>query len=499
MKTFKDLDLRLNADGKIFQGGNNLEKVKSALDEVSSSLCLAKFTQVTMHLGSGHIHSCHHPKTHKIPLEELEKDPAALFNTSHLKEARAQMLNNIRPPECDYCWRVEDNGETSDRYFKSNDDWAIREYDNVVNSAGCEIFKPTYLEVSFGNACNLKCVYCGPEFSTQWVDEIRRHGPIKITDGHGGEEWAQGWQDLDSLSIPNREFNPYIDAFWKWFPEIYPTLKTYRITGGEPILNKNTFKSLDYVLANPKNNLDISINSNLSVPENLWQKFLNKIHELKDNAGFDNIQVYTSVESWGQRAEYARTGLEFELLQSRVEELLETTSVRCIIMATYNVLAITSFKELLEWTLDLKKKHNFKEKGSKWYRVGIDVPYLRHPTYLDAQFCNDELLNNYMIPCLEFMTTNKTIYGHESQHTGFEQYEIEKFQRIVKNRMSYNDQTVISKNKAKFYDFVNEIDQRRSLDFAATFPEMIDFYEECQQEKLKIFQSTIPTRNIHND
>ena len=65
--------------------------------------------------------------------------------------------------------------------------------------------------------------------------------------------------------------------------------------------------------------------------------------------------------------------------------------------------------------------------------------------------------------------------------------------------MSYNDQTDINKNKAKFYDFVNEIDRRRSLDFAATFPEMIKFYEECQQEKLKIFQSTIPTRNIHND
>ena len=39
------------------------------------------------------------------------------------------------------------------------------------------------------------------------------------------------------------------------------------ITGGEPLLNKNTLKSLDYLIQNPKDDLELSINSNLSVPE----------------------------------------------------------------------------------------------------------------------------------------------------------------------------------------------------------------------------------------
>ena len=40
------------------------------------------------------------------------------------------------------------------------------------------------------------------------------------------------------MPIPQREPNPYTDAFWKWWPELYRDLHTFRITGGEPLLQK---------------------------------------------------------------------------------------------------------------------------------------------------------------------------------------------------------------------------------------------------------------------
>lgn len=491
-KSYKDLNLETNHSGKIIYSDLNINKIQSGLNSVSSSLCLAKFTQVTMHLGAGLVHSCHHPTPHKIPLEELDKNPAALFNTTVLKTARKEMLEGKRPSECDYCWRIEDKNNTSDRHFKSSEPWAVQEYDKIINSTGDEFFKPTYLEVSFGNACNLKCMYCGPEFSSKWVEELKSQGPVIIKDNNNKEQWAQGWQDLEKISIPNREHNPYIEAFWKWFPEIYSGLKHFRITGGEPLLNKNTLKSLDYVIQNPKEDLELSINTNLSVPEKTWNDFLNKIIDLEKTAKFKKITIYTSVESWGERAEYARSGLDFNLLKSRFEELLEKTSVRCVIMSTYNLLAITSFQTLLEWVLKLKKKYNYNHKTNlilkdtgydlrknnqpeleNLFRVGIDIPYLRSPDYLDAQYCDDNLLMNYMIPCLEFMidNTNENSYN---EHLNFKKYELEKFQRIVENRLYFKSNDY--KNQYKFVDFVDKMDQRRNLNFLKTFPEMKEFY-----------------------
>jgi hypothetical protein len=38
--------------------------VRENLNKIGPGMCLAKWTQVTMHLQLGHTHSCHHPKTH---------------------------------------------------------------------------------------------------------------------------------------------------------------------------------------------------------------------------------------------------------------------------------------------------------------------------------------------------------------------------------------------------------------------------------------------------
>ena len=63
-------------------------KMRKDLNSVGCGMCLAKWTQVTMHLHLGHTHSCHHPSTHKIPLDELKVNPTALHNTKFKKEKR---------------------------------------------------------------------------------------------------------------------------------------------------------------------------------------------------------------------------------------------------------------------------------------------------------------------------------------------------------------------------------------------------------------------------
>jgi len=287
--------------------------------------------------------------------------------------------------------------------------------------------------------------------------QVARPPPPVVTDGPGHTQWVQGWQDLDNITIPNKDHNPYIDAFWKWFPEIYPTLKHYRITGGEPLLNKNTLKSLDYLIENPKEDLELSINTNLSIPDKLWEEFLDKIIKLDNDANFRKITIFTSIESWKEKSDYSRTGIDFDKLVYRFEELLQKTNVRCVVMATYNMLAITSFKDVLEWILELKKKYNYnhhrdyilKETGYDFrsnssqenihgFRVGIDIPYLRHPECLDVQYCDDDMLLNHMIPCIEYMISNMC-RGSLDMHLGFEPYEVEKFQRIITNRLYFHN------------------------------------------------------------
>jgi len=79
----------------------HLHDIKKELDSKGCGFCLAKWTQVTMHLHNGMTHSCHHPGPHKIPLEEIRLNPTALHNTNFKKLKRKEMLEGKKPAECD--------------------------------------------------------------------------------------------------------------------------------------------------------------------------------------------------------------------------------------------------------------------------------------------------------------------------------------------------------------------------------------------------------------
>jgi len=281
---------------------------ENKLNKIGPGMCLAKWTQVTLQLQTGHNHSCHHPRTHKISESEIKRNPSALHNTQYKKLRRREMLTGKRPEECDYCWGVEDNSNRfSDRVFKSTESWSSPHYDEITNLDWRADFNPRYVEVAFSNACNFKCSYCAPAFSTTWMEEIKKHGAYPTTDKFNSLEYNKV---EDKMPIPHKDPNPYLDAFWKWWPELYRDLHTFRITGGEPLLAKDTWKVLDYIIdePNPNKELSLAINSNLGIPDNLVDNFIEKLKRIEDEERVKETIIFTSVDTWGQQAEYIRNG-----------------------------------------------------------------------------------------------------------------------------------------------------------------------------------------------
>jgi hypothetical protein len=334
------------------------EDVKNTLDDVGKGMCLAKWTQVTAHLHTGHNHSCHHPNTHKISEVEIARNPSAIHNTLFKKQRRKEMMNGARPTECDYCWGVEDNSDLySDRVFKSSEDWSWPLADQIINSNWRDDFNPRYVEVAFSNTCNFKCSYCSPTFSTTWMDEIQQFGGYNTTDHFNDLKHLAAEQ---KMPIPNREHNPYVEAFWKWWPDLYRDLHTFRITGGEPLLSKDTWKVLDYIIdePNPNKNLDFSINTNLGVPDELITKLIEKLKRITEEDKVKGFVLFTSCDAWGEQAEYIRNGLQFPRFWNNVNRILrEVPRITITFMVTYNMLSVFSFDKLIKGVYQLKNDY----------------------------------------------------------------------------------------------------------------------------------------------
>jgi len=444
--------------------------VKEKLDKVGCGFCLAKWTQVTIHLGTGINHSCHHVKAHRIDLEELKKNPNALHNTGFKKNVRKQMLNNERPAECDYCWRIEDNTDKfSDRVYKSADAFSWSDYDTISNFTGDEDFYPRYVEISFSNVCNFKCAYCGPPFSSKWAEEVKQKGPYDLN------IWKYNMIDPNETPIPEREENPYIDAFWKWFPEAVKHMHTFRITGGEPLLSKHTQRVIDYLIENPQPKLKFAINSNGCPPKDLWKKFTKSIKKLEDSKAIREFCLYTSAESTGPQAEYSRFGMDWRLFTDNIEYFARNTTSKISFMSAFNIYSLPTFKSFLIWVLYLKSTYWGRHQGNQ--RILIDIPYVRNPIFLDVKIANKQLVDNYLKPALKFMQANTDDHG-------FKQIETVKLERIVsdvnhrlKNKDFWKEQQEAQK---MFYNFTKQYDERRDVNFVKVFPEYEQFLEICK-------------------
>ena len=445
------------------------EQMKAKLGE---GLCLAKWKQVSLHLPTGLNNSCYHPPLHKIPVEPLKDNPGALHNTEHKKEQRVIMLKHERPSECQYCWNIEDTGNLSDRHYRSGEPWAAEDYDKIASSTGREDdVLPSYVEVNFNHACNLACSYCSPQFSSTWEQDIKG-GAYPTVPPHNDPSHFVG----SRKPIPSREYNPYVEAFWEWWPELYPHLKHFRMTGGEPLMDKNTYKVFDYVLALPKSDLHLNVTSNFSVEDSLFEKYIGYVKRLCDT-NIEHFMQYVSLDTGiAEQAEYIRHGMKHDRVAHNVNRYLNEVPYRnsLTFIITMNNLSVVGIQRQLDWILRLRQTY------SKTYqRVWFDTPLLRQPAWQSLQIL-PEVYVGVLERVADWMELNKEVA--EKPFQGFKDYEIQRMRRdIAWMREGCNlDSDYVKLQRANFYRFFNAHDIRRKTDFLSAFPEMKEFWNECR-------------------
>jgi organic radical activating enzyme len=448
-------------DLKLLPGESYREYKSRVMDVKSSSFCGAKWYYSTVWLGSGMTTSCHHPLPHRVSEEEVIANYKALANTTIRKQERREMQQGIRCAGCDYCWRVEDlnSDQLSDRVYKT-----VLYDDNILQEAyegnADQDVDLRYLEISFDRTCNLACSYCNPAFSTTWVKDIKSNGPYKnlITDAndhYGHAHDSAGMYDKD-------EDNPYVQAFFKWWEaDLHKTLSHLRLTGGEPLMSKHTWKLLKWFETHKRDDIYFAINSNLiTKPENIEKLIL-----ASKNTG--DFNIYTSCESIGKQAEYIRDGFDWKIWTQNFDRIAQEDNIRLHSMCTIGAISLDGLIDYLNWCLGQKKKYH---RDTPTFTLNIQ----RFPKFQNPLILPMDIRRYYAIQLDEWLEENA---GSHLLHD----MEIEHVQRLIdyldKETNSLGDEEYISSLKKDFKTYYDQYDLRRNKSFVDTFGLIGEWYK----------------------
>ena len=388
---------------------NDLEFRQQVLDTKSASFCAAKWYNATIWLGSGMSTSCHHPPAHRIDDAALATNPKAIHNTAQKKEDRRQMIAGERPAGCEYCWKIEDMGRDaiSDRVYKSKI-YPLEALDAAYNTPSNRDVDLRTLEIAFDRTCQFACSYCNPAFSSTWVKDIKNNGPYTnlVSDGRNHFTHTHDSSQLYRFG----ETNPYVEAFFAWWEtDLHKTLQELRITGGEPLMSGDTWKLIDWFKTNKgRSTTKLAINSNLGMDSTKLQEFVEKVKDLP------HLEIYTSMETVDQQAEYIRDGLDYQQWMDNVHALLEQDSIRAVhCMATINALCLERLPNLLYQLLELKQQYGRE-------RVNFTLNILRFPSFQSALVLPEQLRTLYKDQLQDFWNRNQHnpyLHEHELNHT----------------------------------------------------------------------------------
>lgn len=451
-----------------------LRRRRDIINTVSPSFCTAKWLQTTLLLQNGFNHSCHHPSPHKIPIAEVEANPAALHNSKFKKEQRAMMLRGERPPECIYCWRIEDLGKDhfSDRHHKTSENWwAWYRFEEIAKSNPEDDMFPSYLEVSFSNACNFACAYCSPEISSKWMEDIKANGPYPVEFGSHNLDHVV---ELGKMPYKHSEHNPYVEAFKKWFPQAIEHLRVFRVTGGEPTMSKDFWETMDLIKQGQYKHMELAINTNLGVPDPLIDKLIDYVNELEPSV--KDIMIFTSAESTGKHAEYVRDGINYDRWMNNIRKILEKTTARVCVMTTINMLSLPTFTDFIGDLIELRREFS---KPGYFQRTRFSINYLRFPPHLQVTLLDEEDRNKFADEIEQYCIK----YTKEYNDHPVAKMTLKEFEEI-KRFCDYLRQTQTSgvKYRKDFVKFINSYDARREKNFAETFPQYAHLLELWKEE-----------------
>lgn len=361
-------------------------------------------------------------------------------NNDYWKQLRKDLINGVEHPSCKDCWHLEKNGNTSLRQIRL-DEFKYFLGDKLleleVHNDGSLSDETIYFwDVRQTNLCNMKCIMCGPDYSSLWREELIRQ--------HGHDDKLTGNAVIDANQISKEDF--FLDI-QKGILDV----EQFYFAGGEPLISDTHWKILELLIQNKRTDVRLSYNTNL-----LKTTFKGK-NVLDYWKQFDSVRVGVSIDCIGTRAEYVRYGTNWKTVNDNFILLNSTLPDSTALNVTTNILSIGGLVDTIAWAKQFSYKneeHDLLVNNLVYSPEHLNIKILPHPI-------KDRIWKNL-----------GTVLSELKDKRSKAAIEAELFNEVDSDHL-YN-------LRYAFYSSVTKLDHIRNTNVKYACPELADWMDELK-------------------
>jgi organic radical activating enzyme len=400
----------------------------------TNTACQLKWTWSTVFLTTEETASCHRTNHHKFDTDVFD-----FHNTTEKIADRKQMLQGQWPEKgCDYCRNIESVGGQSDR-ITNLDFPGIHAPIELDHNPVATHVTPRILEVYFDNLCNLKCLYCGPYFSSLWDAENKRHGYFK-----------QQNLVISNGFVKSRNIESNKQKLFQWIRDHGHNLTVFNILGGEPLYQQELEQCIDLFDQYPAPNLKLQIFTNLFCKTDHIKRTVERIRQLVDADKIREFEITASLDCWGPEQEYVRFPLNLQQWENNFNFILAQDFINLIVSSTVTPLTVKTLPTLLE-------------KIQQWNKIRPVHHYqnsVNGPSYFMIDIFGDIFVEDF-----------KRAIDLKPNSTPEQKQSREYLKGIAQQSAGSGTNPVEVK---KLFVFLNEMDRRRNTSWRSTFPWLVN-------------------------
>jgi MoaA/NifB/PqqE/SkfB family radical SAM enzyme len=283
------------------------------------------------------------------PVGFIDKDNLEnIWNNDTMRRIRKQVLHSERPPECEPCFSLEDQGVESLRQRHITNripESRINLYPTAINKLQADYSMPfeiPTMELKLNNLCNLKCRMCHPMDSTSWNDWDQV------------EEFYEKENNImfHIVNEHNLKEKPFLDKFqdnpewWTSLEKLLPHFRRVEFAGGEPLMDPQHYRILD-MLAPYGHQIEIKYATNLSMlgksNRTIWEYW----------PKFKSVAVNVSIDGIGSSYNYIRGNASWTELVNNIKQIQTIPNISRIVGAvTVQVSNVLILDKMIKYFLD---------------------------------------------------------------------------------------------------------------------------------------------------